>query len=169
MTVLFVYAQLYRATGFEKEISKQLSKKIFRQSLYNFLLQLTKAIMSTNNSREILACRRQVLSGEQESTRVGASEDDRQRERVRSRGRRQNFSEESRQVETVRARGRRESYSEERRQAERDRARMNRHRHIIARRCAMRFPAKKSLLSPTPTFHADYLPLPGKSVRTDVR
>ena len=42
----------------------------FRQSLYNFLLQLTKAIMSTNNSREILACRRQVLSREQESTRV---------------------------------------------------------------------------------------------------
>ena len=26
--------------------------------------------MSTNNSREILACRRQVLSREQESTRV---------------------------------------------------------------------------------------------------
>ena len=49
----------------KKEISKQLSKKIFRQSLYNFLLQLTKAIMSTNNSREILACRRQVLSREQ--------------------------------------------------------------------------------------------------------
>ena len=42
----------------------------FRQSLYNFLLQLTKAIMSTNNSREILACRWQVLSREQESTRV---------------------------------------------------------------------------------------------------
>ena len=59
-------AQLYhRATGFEKEISKQLSKKILWQSLYNFLLQLTKAIMSTNNSREILACRRQVLSREQ--------------------------------------------------------------------------------------------------------
>ena len=38
--------------------------------LYNFLLQLTKAIMSTNNSREILACRRQVLSREQESIRV---------------------------------------------------------------------------------------------------
>ena len=54
----------------KKEISKQLSKKIFRQSLYNFLLQLTKAITSTNNSREILACRRQVLSREQESTRV---------------------------------------------------------------------------------------------------
>ena len=33
--------------------------------LYNFLLQLTKAIMSTNNSREILACRRQILSREQ--------------------------------------------------------------------------------------------------------
>ena len=46
------------------------SKTIFQQSLYNFLLQLTKAIMSTNNSREILACRRQVLSREQESTRV---------------------------------------------------------------------------------------------------
>ena len=54
----------------KKEISKQLSKKIFRQSRYNFLLQLTKAIMSTNKSREILACRRQVLSREQESTRV---------------------------------------------------------------------------------------------------
>ena len=54
----------------KKEVSKQLSKKIFRQSLYNFLLQLTKAIVSTNNSREILACRRQVLSREQESTRV---------------------------------------------------------------------------------------------------
>ena len=63
-------AQLYRATSFEKEISKQLSRKIFQQSLYNFLLQLTKAIMSTNNSREIVACRRQVLSREQESTRV---------------------------------------------------------------------------------------------------
>ena len=46
------------------------SKTIFQQSLYNFLLQLTKAIMSTNNSREILACRRQVLSREQEWTRV---------------------------------------------------------------------------------------------------
>ena len=46
------------------------SKTIFQQSLYNFLLQLTKAIVSTNNSREILACRRQVLSREQESTRV---------------------------------------------------------------------------------------------------
>ena len=46
------------------------SKTIFQQSLYNFLLQLTKAIMSTNNSREILACGRQVLSREQESTRV---------------------------------------------------------------------------------------------------
>ena len=52
------------------------------------------------------------------------SEDDRQRERVRSR-RRQNFSEEIRQVEWVRARGRRENYGEKRRQAERDRARMN--------------------------------------------
>ena len=63
---IFWSGQLYRATGFEKEISKQLSKKIFRQSLYNFLLQLTKAIMSTNNSREILVYRRQVLSREQE-------------------------------------------------------------------------------------------------------
>ena len=35
--------------------------------------------------------------------------------------------------------------------------------------CDMRFPAKKSLLFPTPRFHADYFPLPGKSVRTDVR
>ena len=77
--------------------------------------------MSTNNSREILACRRQVLSRDQR-------EDDRQREHVRSRRRRQNFSEESRQVERVRARRRRESYSEKRRQAERDRARMNRQR-----------------------------------------
>ena len=33
----------------------------------------------------------------------------------------------------------------------------------------MQFPAKKSLLSPTPRVHADYFPLPGKSVRTDVR
>ena len=49
----------------KKEISKQLSKKIFRQSLYNFLLQLTKSIMSTNNNREIIACRRQVLSREE--------------------------------------------------------------------------------------------------------
>ena len=42
---------------------------------------------------------------------------------------------------------------------------------IIARRCAVRFPAKKSLLllAPTPRVHADYFPLPGKSVRTDVR
>ena len=77
--------------------------------------------MSTNNSREIFACRRQFLSREQESTRV-------QRERVRSRRRRQNFSEESGQVERVRARGGRENYREERRQAERDRARMNRQR-----------------------------------------
>ena len=130
-------AQLYyRATGFEKEISKQLSKKIFRQSLYNFLLQLTKAIMSTNKSREILACRRQVLSreqreGERQRARVNtrrASEDDRQRERVRSRRRRQNSSEESRPVERVRARRRRENYSEKRRQAKRDRARMSRQR-----------------------------------------
>ena len=90
-----------------KEISKQLSKKIFRQSPYNVLLQLTKAVMSTNNSREILACRRQVLSreqreGERQRARVNtrrAREDDRQRERVRSRRRRQNFSEESQQVE----------------------------------------------------------------------
>ena len=60
---------------FKKEISKQLSKKIFRQSLYNFLLQLTKAIMSTNNRRENLACRRQVLSRERR-------EGERQRARV---------------------------------------------------------------------------------------
>ena len=92
--------------------------------------------MSTNNSREILACRLQVLSrkqreGERQRARVNrrrASEDDRQRERVRSRRRRQNFSEESRQVERVRARGRRENRSEKRRQAEWDRARMNRQR-----------------------------------------
>ena len=45
----------------------------------------------------------------------------------------------------------------------------NQLRDIIARRCAMRFPAKKSLLSPTPRVHADYFPLPGKSVRTEVR
>ena len=45
----------------------------------------------------------------------------------------------------------------------------NQLRDIIARRCAMRFPAKKSLLSPTPRVHADYFPLPGKFVRTDVR
>ena len=63
--------------------------------------------MSTNKSREILACRRQVLSreqreGEWQRARVNtrrASEDDRHRECVRSRGRRQNVSEESRQVE----------------------------------------------------------------------
>ena len=58
-------AIIYLATGFEKEISKQLNKKIFRQNLYYFLLQLTKAIMSTNSGREILACRREVLSREQ--------------------------------------------------------------------------------------------------------
>ena len=45
----------------------------------------------------------------------------------------------------------------------------NQLRDIIARRCAMRFPAKKSLLSPTRRVHADYFPLPGKSLRTDVR
>ena len=45
----------------------------------------------------------------------------------------------------------------------------NQLRDIIARRCAMRFPAKKSLLSPTPRVNADYFPLPGKSVRTDVQ
>jgi len=92
--------------------------------------------MSTNNSREILACRRQVLSREQregkrQRARVNtrrASGDDRQREHVRSRRRRQNFSEESRQVERVRVRRRRENYSEERQQAERDRVRMNRQR-----------------------------------------
>ena len=50
---------------FEKEISKQLKQKDFSTERYNFLLQLRKAIMSTNNSREILACRRQVLSREQ--------------------------------------------------------------------------------------------------------
>ena len=125
-----------RATGFEKVTSKQLSKKIFRQSLYNFLLQLPKIIMSTNKSREILACRRQDLRREQRegerqraiiNTRR-AGEDDRRRERVRSSRRRQNFSEESRQVETVTARRRSENYSEERRQAERDRARTNRQR-----------------------------------------
>ena len=55
---------------FWKRNFKQLSKKIFRQSLYKFLSQLIKAIVSTNNSREILACRRQVLSREQESTHV---------------------------------------------------------------------------------------------------
>ena len=100
----------------KKEISKQLSKRIFRQSLYNFLVQLSEAIMSTNNSREILACRLQVLSreqrgGERQRARVNmrrASEDDRQRERVRSRRRRQPFSEESRQVERVRARSKKE-------------------------------------------------------------
>ena len=122
----------------KKEISRQIRKKNFPQSLNNFLLQLTKAIMSTNNSREILAyaCRRQVLSweqreGERQRARVNtrrASEVDRQRERVRSRRRRQNFSEESRQVEMVRARRRTENYSEKSRQAERDRARMNRQR-----------------------------------------
>ena len=64
-------AQLYtRATGFEKEISMHLSKKIFRQCLYNLRKQGTKAIRSTDNSREIVACRRQVLSKEQESTGV---------------------------------------------------------------------------------------------------
>ena len=120
----------------KKEISKQLSKKICRQSLYNFLLQLTKVIMSTNNSRKILACRRHVLSreqreGERQRATVNtrrASEGDRERERVRSGRRRQNFSEESRQVERVRARRRRENYNEKRQQAERDRARMNRQR-----------------------------------------
>ena len=45
----------------------------------------------------------------------------------------------------------------------------NQLRDIIARRCAMQFPAKKTLLSPTPRVHADYFPLPGKSVRIDVR
>ena len=45
----------------------------------------------------------------------------------------------------------------------------NQLRDIIVRRCAMRFPAKKSLLSPTPRVHADYFPLPRKSLRTDVR
>jgi len=76
--------------------------------------------MSLNNSREILTCRRQILSREQRVDTCLASEDDRQRERVRSRRRKQNFSEESRSVQRVRARGRRENYSEERRQAERD-------------------------------------------------
>ena len=73
---------------------KKKKKKIFRQSLYNFLLQVTKAIMSTNNSREILVCRRQVLSGEQREierqrarvNRRRTSEDNRKRERVRSIG-----------------------------------------------------------------------------------
>ena len=73
---------------------KKKKKKIFRLSLYNFLLQVTKAIMSTNNSREILVCRRQVLSGEQREierqrarvNRRRTSEDNRKRERVRSIG-----------------------------------------------------------------------------------
>ena len=34
----------------------------------------------------------------------------------------------------------------------------NQLRDIIARHCTMRFPAKKSLLSPTPRVHADYFP-----------
>ena len=84
--------------------------------------------MSLNNSREILPCRRQVLSREQRVDTRLPSEDDRQRERVRSRRIRQNFSEESRRVERIRAKRRRENYSEERRQAERDGARMNRQR-----------------------------------------
>ena len=64
-------AQLYyRANGFEKEISMHLSKKIFRQCLYNLRKQGTKAIRSTDNNREIVACRRQVLSKEQASTGV---------------------------------------------------------------------------------------------------
>ena len=75
-------------------LPKKKKKKIFRQSLYNFLLQVTKAIMSTNNSREILVCRRQVLSGEQREierqrarvNRRRTSEDNRKRERVRSIG-----------------------------------------------------------------------------------
>ena len=62
--------------------------------------------MSTNNSAEILACRRQVLSREQREgkqqrargNKRRVSEDDRQRERVRTRRRRQNFSEESGEV-----------------------------------------------------------------------
>ena len=65
---------------------------------------------------------------EQESTRVEQAKTIAKRERVRSRGRRQNFSEENRQVERVRARRRRENYSEKRREAERDKARMNRQR-----------------------------------------
>ena len=134
----------------DKEISTQLSQKIFRQSLYNFLLQLKKAIMSANKSREILACRRQVLSREQrererQRARVNtrrASEDDRQRECVRSRKGRQNLSEESGQVERVRARRRRENYGEKRRQAKRDRVRMNRQRQRVRNTKAKRKAAK---------------------------
>ena len=92
--------------------------------------------MSTNNSREIWAFRRQVLSREQrererQRLRVNtrrASQDDRQRECVRSRKGRQNFSEESRQVERVRARRRREKRRIKRREVKRDRARTNRQR-----------------------------------------
>ena len=64
--------------------------------------------MSTNNSRDILACIRQVLS--RESTRVEQAK--RSPKRVRSSRRRQNFSEEIRQVGRVTARRRRENYGE---------------------------------------------------------
>ena len=89
--------------------------------------------MSTNNRREILACRRQVLSreqreGERQRARVNtrrASEDDRQRERVRSRRRRQNFSEESRQGERDRARMNRQRQREREIQRQRERQQNN--------------------------------------------
>ena len=123
-------------SSFWKRNFRATKKKIFRQSLYNLIKQVTEASMSTNNSRESVVCRRQVLSeeqreGERQRARVNrrrASEEDRERERVRGRRRRQNCSEEGRQVERVRARRRRENYSEEGRQAEWDRARMNRQR-----------------------------------------
>ena len=119
----------------KKKFQSNLAKRFFDRTFTTFYYNLRKLLLY-NNGREILACRREVLSreqreGERQRARVNtrrASEDDRQRERVRSRRRRQNFSEESRQVERVRARRRRENYSEKRRQAERDRARMNRQR-----------------------------------------
>ena len=88
--------------------------------------------MSTNNSREILACRRQVLSREQESTRVEQAKTIAKESALEEEEEEKNFREEIRQVERVRARRRRVNYSEKRRQAERDRARMNRQRQPVS-------------------------------------
>ena len=72
----------------KKKFQRNLAKDFSTEPLLLFITTY-EAIMSTNKSREILACRRQVLSrkqreGERQRARVNTrttSEDDRQRER----------------------------------------------------------------------------------------
>ena len=46
----------------KKKFQSILAKKFFDRAFIAFYSKNAKAIMSTNNSRDILACRRQVLS-----------------------------------------------------------------------------------------------------------